>query len=342
MAQDSAHEPSQRLGRRRPTERAVAVEAHGLRKSYGALQVLDDVDLRVAGGTVFALLGPNGAGKTTAVRILATLLAADGGHARVAGYDVVAQRARVRRAISLTGQYAALDDRQTGTENLRMMARLSGLPRAAAQRRAAELLDRFGLADAGPRRVATYSGGMRRRLDLACSLVGDPSVLFLDEPTTGLDPRSRLALWEAVAELARTGVTVFLTTQYLEEADRLADRIAVIDDGRIVAEGTAAELKQRVTRRRLDLTLTDRAAYRHASDLLDVLVVKRDPEALTLGAATDGSAPEVRRLLDAVDPEHRLVERFAVHSATLDDVFLTLTGTGTGTEYALTEEGHRV
>jgi ABC-2 type transport system ATP-binding protein len=303
-----------------------AVAARGLRKSYGEVRVLDGVDLGVRKGEVFALLGPNGAGKTTTVRILATLLAADTGSARVAGHDVTTERSRVRRAISLTGQYAALDEQQTGAENLRMMARLCGLPRAAARRRSAELLDRFDLAHAARRRVATYSGGMRRRLDLAASVVGEPSVLFLDEPTTGLDLRSRLAVWEVVAELSRAGVTVFLTTQHLEEADRLADRIAVIDGGRIVAEGTAAELKKRISGERLDLTLADLAAYRHAVELLDVLVVRRDPDRLVLGLHTDGSATDVRRLLDAVDPEHRLVERFAVHTATLDDVFLTLTG----------------
>ncbi|MDT0382623.1 ATP-binding cassette domain-containing protein [Streptomyces sp. DSM 42041] len=322
----------------------LAVEARGLHKAYGAVHVLDGVDLRVRSGDVFALLGPNGAGKTTTVRILATLLAADGGTARVAGHDVTAERARVRRAISLTGQYAALDAQQTGAENLRMMARLSGLSRPAAARRATELLERFDLAGAARRRVATYSGGMRRRLDLAASLVGAPSVLFLDEPTTGLDPRSRLAVWEVVGELARGGVTVFLTTQYLEEADRLADRIAVIDGGRIVAEGTAAELKRRVAGTRLDLTLTDPAAYRHAADLLDTLVVRRDPERLLLGVTTDGRAADVRRLLDAVDPEHRLVQRFALHTATLDDVFLTLTGGTPATPAAATisEESSRV
>src|SRR3954470_6154746 len=231
-----------------------AIEAIALRKAYGGVHVLDGVDLRVEAGSVFAMLGPNGAGKTTTVRILSTLVAPDAGGARVAGFDVVAQRRQVRRAISLTGQYAAVDELQTGAENLRMMGRLSGLSRAAARGRAAELLERFDLTGAGRRRVATYSGGMRRRLDLAASLVARPAVLFLDEPTTGLDPRSRQALWEVIEELVADGVTVFLTTQYLEEADRLAGRIAVLDRGRVVAEGTAAELKRRVAGPRLDPT----------------------------------------------------------------------------------------
>jgi ABC-2 type transport system ATP-binding protein len=236
-----------------------AIEAVGLEKSYGDVKVLDGVDLRVGRGSVFSLLGPNGAGKTTTVKILATLLAADAGRASVAGFDVVSQRRDVRRRISLTGQYAAVDELQTGAENLSMMGRLSGLSRRDARRRTAELLARFDLAEAGGRRAGTYSGGMRRRLDLACSLVGRPAVLFLDEPTTGLDPRSRQAMWQVIGELVADGVTVFLTTQYLEEADKLADRIAVLDRGRVVAEGTAAELKRLVAARFAidDATLDD-------------------------------------------------------------------------------------
>jgi ABC-2 type transport system ATP-binding protein len=273
-----------------------AVEAVGLEKSYGDVRVLDGVDLSVRRGSVFALLGPNGAGKTTTVKILATLSALDGGRARVAGHDVVRERRAVRRQISLTGQYAAVDELQTGAENLWMMARLAGLSRAAARARAAALLERFGLVEAARRRVGTYSGGMRRRLDLAAGLVGRPSVLFLDEPTTGLDPRSRQAMWEVIGEL--------LTTQYLEEADRLAERIAVIDGGRIVAEGTAAELKRRVAGPRLDVTMAD---------------------GRTLSVATDGSAAAVRALLDELDPAGDAIAAFALHDATLDDVFLALT-----------------
>ncbi|AVZ73839.1 ABC transporter [Streptomyces lunaelactis] len=299
-----------------------AIEATGLSKAYGKSKVLDGIDLRVDRGTVFSLLGPNGAGKTTTVRILATLTTADAGRARVAGYDIVADRGRVRRAISLTGQFAAVDEKQTGEENLRMMARLSGLSRRDARRRAAELLERFDLADAGRRRTVTYSGGMRRRLDLAAGLVGDPEVVFLDEPTTGLDPRSRAELWQVVRDLSDRGATVFLTTQYLEEADRLADRIAVVDGGRLVAEGTAAELKARVAGHRLDLVLNDTAAYWR----LESRAVHRSPGTLTLGLPTDGTAAHVRALLDEVDPDRRDVTRFALHTATLDDVFLALTG----------------
>jgi ABC-2 type transport system ATP-binding protein len=304
----------------------TAVEAIGLEKAYGDVTVLEGVDLRVRRGTVFSLLGPNGAGKTTTVKILSTLIVADRGRARVAGHDVVADRHRVRRSISLTGQYAAVDELQTGEENLRMMGRLAGLPRAEARRRTGELLDRFDLVDAGQRRVATYSGGMRRRLDLAASLVARPKVLFLDEPTTGLDPRSRQAMWDVIGELVDGGVTVFLTTQYLEEADRLADRIAVIDGGRVVAEGTSAELKQRVGGPRLDLTLVDAQTYDGVAGLLAERAVHRDEGRLTVGVATDGSAAHVRTLLDEVDPERSAVASFAIHSATLDDVFLALTG----------------
>jgi ABC-2 type transport system ATP-binding protein len=300
----------------------LAVEATGLGKSYGAVRVLDGVDLGVARGSVFALLGPNGAGKTTAVRILATLTRADAGQARVAGFDVVADRRQVRRHISLTGQFAAVDDLQTGEENLRMMGRLACLPGPQARRRAAELLERFDLAEAGRRTVATWSGGMRRRLDLAAGLVGHPSVIFLDEPTTGLDPRSRQAVWQVVS----SGVSVFLTTQYLEEADRLADAIAVLDGGRVVADGTSTQLKEQVAGHRLDLVVADVAAFEEVARRLDGRAAQRDPERLTIGVATDGSAAQVRALLDEVDPTRRAVDRFAVHSATLDDVFLALTG----------------
>jgi ABC-2 type transport system ATP-binding protein len=308
----------------------LAVEATGLERSFGAVKVLAGVDLRVERGSVFALLGPNGAGKTTTVRILATLIRADAGQARVAGFDVVRERRHVRRSISLTGQYAAVDELQTGAENLRMMGRLSRLTGSRARRRARELLERFDLADAGDRRVATYSGGMRRRLDLAAGLVADPAVIFLDEPTTGLDPRGRQAMWQVVGDLAGSGVTVFLTTQYLEEADRLADRIAVIDGGRVVADGTATQLKQRVAEQRLDLVLADPAAFQDAAGLLGDRTVRRDAGRLTIGVATDGTAAHVRALLDEVDPGRRAVRRFAVHTATLDDVFLALTGDTAG------------
>ncbi|MEE1940242.1 ATP-binding cassette domain-containing protein [Streptomyces sp. TRM 70361] len=304
----------------------AAVEAVGLRKSYGPVTVLDGIGLEAARGSVFALLGPNGAGKTTTVRILATLATPDAGRARVAGFDTVRQRREVRRRISLTGQYAALDKEQTGEENLVMMGRLCGLPRRRARERAGELLERFGLSGAARRRTGTYSGGMRRRLDIAAGLVGDPEVVFLDEPTTGLDPRSRQTMWEVTASLAEAGTTVFLTTQYLEEADRLADRIALLDAGRVVAEGTAADLKRRVADRRLDLTLAGPAAYARIAERLGGRAVLHDPARLVLGVPTDGSAAHIRALLDGIDPDGGAVERFAVYEVTLDDVFLALTG----------------
>ncbi|WP_328488209.1 ATP-binding cassette domain-containing protein [Streptomyces zaomyceticus] len=304
-----------------------AIEATGLTKTYGDVRVLDALDLHVAPGTVFALLGPNGAGKTTTVRILATLTTPDAGHARVAGHDVVTARSRVRRAISLTGQFAAVDEAQTGTENLWTAARLSGLSRPAATRRAAELLERFGLTEAGDRLTKTYSGGMRRRLDLAAGLVRDPGateVMFLDEPTTGLDPRSRQELWQVVRELSAGGTTVFLTTQYLEEADRLADRIAVLGAGRTLAEGTPEELKTRYAGHRLDVVAYDRESYLRLHTRAEP-GAGPGPETHTLGIPTDGSAAHVRELLNALDPERRDIARFTLHTATLDDVFLTLT-----------------
>jgi ABC-2 type transport system ATP-binding protein len=304
----------------------AAIEARGLTKSYGDVTVLAGLDLRVEPGQVFALLGPNGAGKTTAVRILSTLIRADTGQATVAGFDIVSDRTAVRHRISLTGQYAAVDELQSGAENLRMIGALAKLSRSAARARADELLAQFDLVEAGRRRVATYSGGMRRRLDLAASLVSPPAVIFLDEPTTGLDPRSRQQMWQVISDLAGLGVTVFLTTQYLDEADRLADQIAIIDNGRIVAEGTAAELKQRFADQRLELTLTDPAGFDEISRRLGDRAVKTDPARLTVTVPTDGSAAQVRALLDEVDPARTAIERFAVHGATLDDVFLALTG----------------
>jgi ABC-2 type transport system ATP-binding protein len=316
-----------------------AIEAIGLTKAYRDLPVLNGIDLHVPRGRVFALLGPNGAGKTTTVRILATLITADAGTARVAGFDVVHERHEVRRRISLTGQYAAVDELQTGAENLRMMGVLARLSRRDARHRAAELLERFDLVAAGNRRVATYSGGMRRRLDLAAGLVVPPAVVFLDEPTTGLDPRSRQQMWQVIADLGESGTTVFLTTQYLEEADRLADQIAIIDGGRMVAEGTAAELKQRIADQRLDLTLTDADRFDAFQRRLGDRATGTDRTRLEISLPTDGSAGAIRALLDELDPDRTAIDRFAVHSATLDDVFLALTGhpatshptTGTGT-----------
>jgi ABC-2 type transport system ATP-binding protein len=305
------------------------IEATGLTKSYGEVRVLSGIDLQVPRGSVFSLLGPNGAGKTTIVRILTTLIAPDGGTARVAGHDIVRERALVRRSMSLTGQETAVDEQQTGRENLRMIGRLCRLSSRAAAARADELLARFDLVEAGGRRVVTYSGGMRRRLDLAASLIVPPAMIFLDEPTTGLDPRSRTEMWSVITELTRSGVTIFLTTQYLEEADKLADRIALVDGGRIVAEGTSAQLKQRVSGHRLDLTLADTVTFDAVAGHLGHRAALPDRDKRTLSVATDGSAAHVRALLDELDPDRRAIEVFAVHSATLDDVFLALTGHAT-------------
>ncbi|ANW22248.1 ATP-binding cassette domain-containing protein (plasmid) [Streptomyces clavuligerus] len=402
-----------------------AVEAVGLVKSYRHARVLDGIDLSVPPGTVFALLGPNGAGKTTTVRVLTTLTRPDAGRVRVAGHDVTTERRLVRRAIGLTGQFASVDEKQTGEENLRLVARLRGLSPGAARRHAAELIERFGLSGAARRTVETYSGGMRRRLDLAAGLVGDVRVVFLDEPTTGLDPRGRTELWRVVTELAAQGTTVFLTTQYLEEADRLADRIALLDGGRLTAQGTADELKTRVAGHRLELTAAGAGAWTRVRERLSARGVPQEygdgsgaadlmsttrlrdttslmgatapevtaPEAKAPGALpssshrpersterntergaersternrnrnpersaaaavrdafrvphpagprdsaaapaslpvlqvpTDGTAADVRALLDLADPERGDILRFAVRRATLDDVFLALTG----------------
>ncbi|MEU7378392.1 ATP-binding cassette domain-containing protein [Streptomyces albidoflavus] len=303
-----------------------AVEVQGLSKSYGEHAVLRSVDLRVEQGGVLALLGPNGAGKTTTVRVLATLTDPDSGSVRVAGYDVVTERRQAQRAISLTGQFAAVDETQTGAENLWTTARLAGLTRSAARRRAAELLERFALTDAGGRLVRTYSGGMRRRLDLAAGLVGEPRVLFLDEPTTGLDPRSRRQLWEVVRELAAAGTAVLLTTQYLEEADQLADRVAVLHGGRIAAEGTPEELKASAGQTVLEVTAADAAAFARLEARTPHPVAHRSPETLTLSFPTRGDARHLRTLLDELDPGRDEITAFHVRQATLDDVFMALTG----------------
>ncbi|HEY4463613.1 MAG TPA: ATP-binding cassette domain-containing protein [Streptosporangiaceae bacterium] len=301
-----------------------AVAARGVRKSYGDHCVLDDVDLTVAEGTIFALLGPTGAGKTTMVRILSTLIPADAGHIRVAGHDVATEPDGVRAAIGVTGQFSAVDNLLTGTENLRLMADLRHLGRRAGARRVTELLEQFDLTSAADKLLSTYSGGMRRRLDLAMTLVGDPRLIFLDEPTTGLDPRSRRTMWQIIGDLAADGVTIFLTTQYLDEADQLADRIAVLDHGRIVAEGTPAELKRRIPAGHIELRFADPDALRQAAALLGT--AQPDPEQLALQVPGDGTVASLRRLLGQLDGARIEVEDLSIHTPDLDDVFFAVTG----------------
>ncbi|MEV6104621.1 ATP-binding cassette domain-containing protein [Streptomyces sp. NPDC051940] len=307
-----------------------AISALGLRKSYGGKTVLDGIDLRVPQGTVFALLGPNGAGKTTTVQILSTLIPADGGQAQVAGHQLAGGTGDldpVRRAIGVTGQFSAVDNLLTGEENLLLMADLHHLGRRAGRSRAASLLRTFELEDAAHTVAAEYSGGMRRRLDLAMTLVGRPRIIFLDEPTTGLDPRSRRTMWELIRGLVTgDGVTVFLTTQYLEEADRLADRIAVLDGGRIVAEGTPEELKRRIPGGHVRLGFADGHRLAAAAAALGVPGPRDD--SLSLRVPSDGSIPALRALLDRLDDAAVEAERLTVHTPDLDDVFLTLTGAG--------------
>jgi ABC-2 type transport system ATP-binding protein len=300
-----------------------AIAVRGLRKSYGEKVVLDGVDLSVAKGTIFSLLGPNGAGKTTMVQILSTLIRADSGDIRVAGHDPVREPDAVRAAIGMTGQFSAVDKLLTGEENLLLMADLHHLGRREGRRRAAELLARFDLVEAGGKLASTYSGGMQRRLDLAMTLVGAPQVIFLDEPTTGLDPRSRRGLWQIIRELVAEGVTILLTTQYLEEADQLADRIALLDQGRLVAEGTPAELKRRIPGGHVNLRFADAAELDLAA--LTLGAVGRDDEALVLQVPHDGGVHALRGLLARLDDASIEVEELTVHTPDLDDVFLTLT-----------------
>jgi ABC-2 type transport system ATP-binding protein len=301
-----------------------AIRATGLRKSYGDQVVLDGIDLDIAEGTVFALLGPNGAGKTTTVHILSTLIGADGGDVEVAGHDVAREPDAVRAAIGLTGQVSAVDRLFTGEENLRLMADLSHLGKAEGRRRVAELLEQFDLVDAATKPVGVYSGGMKRRLDLAMTLVGDPRIIFLDEPTAGLDPRSRRVMWDIIHDLVGRGVTIFLTTQYLEEADRLAHRIAVLDRGKLVAQGTPNELKRLVPGGHIQLSFSDAGELARAARIF--ADGSADGEALTLNIPSDGGTRSLRELLDRLDAGSIDVGGLVVQTPDLDDVFLSLTG----------------
>ncbi|MEH0403734.1 ATP-binding cassette domain-containing protein [[Kitasatospora] papulosa] len=304
----------------------LAIAANGLHKSYGDKTVLDGIDLRVPEGTVFSLLGPNGAGKTTAVKILSTLIppGPGSGQIRIGGHDLATAPQAVRASIGVTGQFSAVDGLITGEENMLLMADLHRLPKTEGRRVAAGLLERFDLTDAAKKPASAYSGGMKRRLDIAMTLVGDPRIIFLDEPTTGLDPRSRHTMWGIIRELVTGGVTVFLTTQYLEEADQLADRIAVLDNGRIAAEGTADELKRLVPGGHVRLRFTDPTAYRSAASALHDATT--DDEALALQILSDGSQRDLRTILDRLDTAGIQADELTVHTPDLDDVFFALTG----------------
>ena len=303
---------------------ASAITATGLRKAFGEQVVLDGVDLDIAEGTVFALLGPNGAGKTITVQILSTLIAADGGEIKVAGHDVATDPDAVRAAIGVTGQFSAVDDLLTGEENLMLMADLGHLGRAEGRRRSAGLLRRFDLVEAGGKTPAAYSGGMRRRLDLAMTLMGDPRIVFLDEPTTGLDPRSRRTMWRIIRDLVAGGATIFLTTQYLDEADELADRIAILDRGKIVAEGTPDDLKRRIPGGHVRLRFADASDLDSAASSLGG--ASRDHESLSLQVPTDGGVRSLKSVLDRLIDASIPVEGLSMHTPDLDDVFFALTG----------------
>lgn len=302
-----------------------SISVKNLHQSYGELKVLDGVNLQVRKGTVLALLGPNGAGKTTTIRILSTLLQPDKGSVRVAGYDVVNEPAKVRASIGLTGQYAAVDEYLTGAENLHMMARLYRLSTADAKRRTQELLEQVDLVEASSRPVKQYSGGMKRRIDLAMSLIASPPVIFLDEPTTGLDPRSRLAMWDMIKRLAKSGTTILLTTQYMDEADHLADNIAVLDGGKVIAEGTADQLKAKVGSDRLEVTIGRQSSLEKAGQAVDGNV-QIDPERRTLSIASKGGISTLKDILQRLEKAKIEVDSVSLHRPTLDDVFLSLTG----------------
>jgi ABC-2 type transport system ATP-binding protein len=308
----------------------TAIAVCGLRKAFGDKTVLDGIDLDVPAGTVFSLLGPNGAGKTTTVNVLTTLMKADAGTVLIAGHDIATQTKAVRAVVGVTGQFAAVDELLTGQENLQLMADLKRVGSGEAKRVITDLLQRFDLAESAQKLVSTYSGGMRRKLDLAMTLVGHPQIIFLDEPTAGLDPRSRRIMWQIVRELVADGVTIFLTTQYLEEADQLADRVAVLDQGALVAQGTPAELKRQAPGSHVRLRFTDVGELDAAARVLPGSI--RDDENLTLRVPNDGGVKSLRSLLDQLDEHSITTEEFSVHTPDLDDVFLALTG------HASTEE----
>ncbi|MGW1767285.1 ATP-binding cassette domain-containing protein [Streptomyces sp. NPDC002073] len=314
----------------------LAIAANGLRKSYGDKVVLDGVDLNVPAGTIFSLLGPNGAGKTTAVKILSTLIGADAGTIHVGGHDLAADPNAVRASIGVTGQFSAVDGLITGEENMLLMADLHHLSKAEGRRVTAELLERFDLVEASKKPAASYSGGMKRRLDIAMTLVGNPRIIFLDEPTTGLDPRSRHNMWGIIRELVTGGVTVFLTTQYLEEADELADCIAVLNNGKIAAQGTAEELKRLIPGGHVRLRFSDPAAYQAAGAALGD--VARDDEALALQIPSDGSQRDLRTILDRLDAAGVEADELTVHTPDLDDVFFALTGATVPSQTGQTNE----
>jgi ABC-2 type transport system ATP-binding protein len=303
---------------------STAIAVSGLRKAFGDKVVLDGIDFEVPTGSIFSLLGPNGAGKTTTVNILSTLMTADGGTARVAGHDIASEAKAVRAAIGVTGQFAAVDELLTGRENLQLMVDLSRAASGNGKQVVTDLLERFDLVEAAEKPASTYSGGMRRKLDLAMTLVGNPRIIFLDEPTTGLDPRSRRTMWSIIGDLVAGGVTIFLTTQYLEEADQLADRVAVLDQGRLVALGTPAELKRQVPGTHVRLLFTTAGELDAAARILTDAT--RDEESLTLRVPSDGGTKSLRALLDRLDEYSLSAEEFSVHTPDLDDVFLALTG----------------
>lgn len=306
-----------------------AISVKNLQKSYGKLKVLRGVNFDAPHGTILALLGPNGAGKTTTIKILSTLLEADGGKAEINSYDVKKDAAEVRASIGLTGQYSAVDEYLTGQENLELIGRLYRLGKADAKERATELIEQFELVDAANRPVKTYSGGMKRRLDLAMSLIANPPIIFLDEPTTGLDPRSRITMWTMIKKLANEGTTILLTTQYMEEADQLADNIVVIDGGKVIAEGTASKLKAKIGSDRLELTISRKSNFETALKAVDGESLQADAENRTLSIATKNGVGTLEDVLQRLKKAKIEVENVSLHRPTLDDVFLSLTGHST-------------